>query len=403
MKDSVGSPIEISKPSSDKSITMQNNISTSNTNNESISEAKKTNLTKASDESREYRELNKEIFQIIQQGGNTSGVSFTNKSNSSIGATSLSDNTSSKITNDVPHVNFVLKEKLTNKKMYSMIPNPNKTHKIDTDESDDIPNTIETINSLHIQQCKTNNLSEIDNYQYKNNNYVPKANFGLVPSSYPPMTYLTNYYNNMYMYENSFTYANMNTISGNNMCNVNNIKTEHNGNKRKKKFKEKLDQTLFTINLDQIIMGRDTRTTIMIRHIPNKYTSQMLLEEIDYPCKGKYDFFYLPIDNDSNLNLGYSFINFVNPLHIIFFYHLFKARKWNHFNSHKECDLTFAKFQGKIELTAHLEKNMNKLDDNKKYPMLFTITTHPQIEFPKEYYEYISIYRKDLISSVCFK
>ena len=212
MKDSVGSPIEISKPSSDKSITMQNNISTSNTNNESISEAKKTNLTKASDESREYRELNKEIFQIIQQGGNTSGVSFTNKSNSSIGATSLSDNTSSKITNDVPHVNFVLKEKLTNKKMYSMIPNPNKTHKIDTDESDDIPNTIETINSLHIQQCKTNNLSEIDNYQYKNNNYVPKANFGLVPSSYPPMTYLTNYYNNMYMYENRFTYANMNNM-----------------------------------------------------------------------------------------------------------------------------------------------------------------------------------------------
>ena len=67
MKDSVGSPIEISKPSSDKSITMQNNISTSNTNNESISEAKKTNLTKASDESREYRELNKEIFQIIHE------------------------------------------------------------------------------------------------------------------------------------------------------------------------------------------------------------------------------------------------------------------------------------------------------------------------------------------------
>ena len=97
MKDSVGSPIEISKPSSDKSITMQNNISTSNTNNESISEAKKTNLTKASDESREYRELNKEIFQIIQQGGNTSGGSFTNKSNSSIGATNLSDNTSSRI------------------------------------------------------------------------------------------------------------------------------------------------------------------------------------------------------------------------------------------------------------------------------------------------------------------
>ena len=46
MKDSVGSPIEISKPSSDKSITMQNNISTSNTNNESISEAQLEDFSK---------------------------------------------------------------------------------------------------------------------------------------------------------------------------------------------------------------------------------------------------------------------------------------------------------------------------------------------------------------------
>ena len=41
MKDSVGSPIEISKPSSDKSITMQNNISTSNTNNDQSPKRKK--------------------------------------------------------------------------------------------------------------------------------------------------------------------------------------------------------------------------------------------------------------------------------------------------------------------------------------------------------------------------
>jgi hypothetical protein len=34
----------------------------------------------------------------------------------------------------------------------------------------------------------------------------------------------------------------------------------------------------------------------MIRHIPNKYSTQSLLEEINVQFKGKYDFFYLPMD-----------------------------------------------------------------------------------------------------------
>ena len=34
----------------------------------------------------------------------------------------------------------------------------------------------------------------------------------------------------------------------------------------------------------------------MIRHIPNKYTSSSILEEINPYFSGKYDFFYMPID-----------------------------------------------------------------------------------------------------------
>ena len=42
---------------------------------------------------------------------------------------------------------------------------------------------------------------------------------------------------------------------------------------------------------------RDGRTTIMLRNIPNKYTRDMIMEEIDaYNFRKKYDFFYLPID-----------------------------------------------------------------------------------------------------------
>ena len=34
----------------------------------------------------------------------------------------------------------------------------------------------------------------------------------------------------------------------------------------------------------------------MIKNIPNKYDKNMLMKEINLKFKGKYDFFYLPID-----------------------------------------------------------------------------------------------------------
>lgn len=34
----------------------------------------------------------------------------------------------------------------------------------------------------------------------------------------------------------------------------------------------------------------------MIKNIPNKYTLELLLEEIDKNFEKTYDFFYLPID-----------------------------------------------------------------------------------------------------------
>jgi hypothetical protein len=56
--------------------------------------------------------------------------------------------------------------------------------------------------------------------------------------------------------------------------------------------------------------GQDSRTTLMIRNIPNKYTQKILMQTIDAQgfC-GKYDFFYLPIDFKNRCNVGYAFIN----------------------------------------------------------------------------------------------
>lgn len=50
----------------------------------------------------------------------------------------------------------------------------------------------------------------------------------------------------------------------------------------------------FVIEKNKVMV--DGRTTIMIRHIPNKYTQEMLLELFEKNHKKKFDFFYLPID-----------------------------------------------------------------------------------------------------------
>jgi hypothetical protein len=73
----------------------------------------------------------------------------------------------------------------------------------------------------------------------------------------------------------------------------------------------------------------------MIRHIPNKYTVKQILEDIDLEFKGKYDVFYMPLDYKNNCNLGFAFINFVDPFHLLAFYDAFRGKKWRRFNSVK--------------------------------------------------------------------
>lgn len=51
-----------------------------------------------------------------------------------------------------------------------------------------------------------------------------------------------------------------------------------------------------TIDLNRVANGLDTRTTLMIRNIPNKFTQKMLQDWVDETSKGTYDFLYLRMD-----------------------------------------------------------------------------------------------------------
>jgi hypothetical protein len=121
----------------------------------------------------------------------------------------------------------------------------------------------------------------------------------------------------------------------------------------------------YKINLENIIIGKDKRTTLMLRNIPNKYTLQNLVDEINPLFLGKYDYINLPIDYERKLNLGYAFINFNEPLHIVIFYENFYHKKWSRYRSDKKIDLNYAEKQGKKDITCKDENTYFASEDKK--------------------------------------
>ena len=143
----------------------------------------------------------------------------------------------------------------------------------------------------------------------------------------------------------------------------------------------------------EIFFCKDKRTTLMIKNIPNKYTISSFLEEININFKYTYDIFYLPIDYVNKCNLGFAFINFVEPFHIILFYELYRGKKWKKFNSEKICELLYAKFQGKKELISHFEKGkvLTMVSEEKRPLILPTPNPLPKINLP---YYYLNLFIK---------
>eukprot|EP01028_Stygiella_incarcerata_P011216 TRINITY_DN623_c0_g2_i1.p1 TRINITY_DN623_c0_g2~~TRINITY_DN623_c0_g2_i1.p1 ORF type:complete len:720 (-),score=169.99 TRINITY_DN623_c0_g2_i1:1055-3214(-) len=127
----------------------------------------------------------------------------------------------------------------------------------------------------------------------------------------------------------------------------------------------------FAIDPERIAASLDTRSTIMIRNIPNKYTRDMLLEEISDEFATTFDFLYLPMDFHNMCNMGYAFLNMRHPKFILRFFDKFHGRKWNRFNSEKVCEITYGKFQGRDQFVEHFRRSNVMLQPESFRPLLF--------------------------------
>ena len=183
----------------------------------------------------------------------------------------------------------------------------------------------------------------------------------------------------------------------NDKANNNSIKLNNKNfiiNKPKTTSKANIKGEKQILNLDDIVTGKNTSTTVMIRNIPIKYTDKILNDDL-IEFKGKYDCLYMPYDYEKKGNKGYAFINFVNPLHILYFYEKFNGRKWDYFESSKICELNCAHFQGINEIQKHAKNyrgqkkpnfytNKNEVNENMIIPSKYLLKLTKR--FPKMKY-----------------
>jgi len=103
--------------------------------------------------------------------------------------------------------------------------------------------------------------------------------------------------------------------------------------------------------------GGGQPTTAMLRNIPNKYSQDQLLQEIDQQgFAGSYDFFYLPIDIRNTANVGYAFINFLEAKDFDRFCVEFKDYHFMRSGSKKIATVSAAVVQGLRQNVENLRK-----------------------------------------------
>ena len=253
-----------------------------------------------------------------------------------------------------------------------------------------------------------NNPHNINNYLYNqiHNNF---ANNDLIPNSplspflnsvnynfnyygfQNPLTTNTNYLQNQDIMNMNYYLSNMNnsgnsnkyTITFKSKTNIPNvekvskikvitsyrkkenskIKLENNANTQSKNEKSIKN----TININDIISGKETRTVVRLNPIPPNYSSFDVSKLLDKllqiePSKNNriYKAIYVPLCKVIGKNLGYCFVMMVQPKYVIDFCKVFSGKVLGERKCNKPCKVIWADFQGDIFLKQNEDDPLRK-------------------------------------------
>lgn len=116
---------------------------------------------------------------------------------------------------------------------------------------------------------------------------------------------------------------------------------------------------------------KDGRTTCMIRNIPNKFSSGMLIDFMNQTHFGRYDFLYLRMDFKNRCNVGYAFVNFIDAEAVYDFNRRVSGQRWKNFYSMKVAELTYASVQGFESLVKKFKNSNVMMEDESFRPKIF--------------------------------
>lgn len=120
-----------------------------------------------------------------------------------------------------------------------------------------------------------------------------------------------------------------------------------------------------SVSVSRIEAGLDTRTTVMLKNIPNKMSDSDLRKYISEVVPNSFDFMYLRFDFNSSANVGYAFVNFTEVSALLAFAKARLGVKWNMFCSEKVLQMSYANFQGKEALVEKFKNScVMEMQDN---------------------------------------
>lgn len=123
----------------------------------------------------------------------------------------------------------------------------------------------------------------------------------------------------------------------------------------------------------------------MLRNLPKTFDQERLLALLDSEgLKGSYDFAYLPIDFRNRCNLGYAFVNFVNPETASGFMRLFDGFDRWACESTEKGQVAWSEKGGLKENIERYRNSavMHESMPEQYRPMLFEAVTGRRLPFP---------------------
>lgn len=138
------------------------------------------------------------------------------------------------------------------------------------------------------------------------------------------------------------------------------------------------DHHQFDIFPEQIMLGVDMRTTVMIRNIPESCSANSFLEEhLPQEARDKLTFFYMPFDKKNSRHSGSAFVNLESPLDVLAVYmHINKLATKG--RSKRLIAVSYARLQGHAALAGHFSQAAVMHEKDARQRPIFSVDRHQQ-------------------------